>query len=170
MLYYMQFDSNNVIVASYSGVQAQPMPWVSVTAAQFAAIVAGSTWSGSNVVGPALPALTSKQQLAQQAQALIAGGLAVTSTATPSLSGTYATNTAAQANMLGIVSYINANDKFPGSAGTLTWYDTSGQPHIFSTIFEFMALYTAGLDFVMDCQLVVDAGSGILPAATASIP
>jgi hypothetical protein len=72
--------------------------------------------------------------------------------------------------MLGIVSYINANGKFPGSASTLTWYDMSGQPHAFSSTSEFMALYSAGLDFVMDCQLVADAGTGTLPAGTATIP
>ena len=76
----------------------------------------------------------------------------------------------AQANMLGVVSYINANGKFPGSADALMWYDMSGQPHVFSTTAEFMALYSAGLDFVMDCQLVADAGTGTLPAATATIP
>ena len=108
--------------------------------------------------------------LAQQAAALIAGGIAITSTGTPALNGTYATNAAAQANMLGVVSYINANGKFPGSSGTVTWYDMAGQPHVFSTVAEFMALYTAGLDFVMDCQLVADAGTGTLPVASATIP
>ncbi len=72
--------------------------------------------------------------------------------------------------MLGIVSYINTNAKFPGNASSLKWYDTAGVAHMFPTVTEFMALFTAGLDFVMECQLIVDAGTGTLPPATATIP
>ena len=170
MLYYIQVDSNNVVVATYSGYQVQSSPWISIVAAQFGMIVPGCTWSGAAVVAPTVPTLSVQQQLTDQAQALIAGGIAVTSIGTPSLNGTYATDSRAQANMLGVVSYINANGKFPGSAGALTWYDMDGQPHVFSSASEFMALYSAGLDFVMDCQLVADASAGTLPSATATIP
>jgi len=171
MYYAIAVDPEGNITGQYAGLAQLPSPWVSITQTQFSAIVSGSTWSGSAVLAPAAQTLTAQQQLAQQAQALISGGLTVTSTGSPAtLSGTYATDAQAQSNMLGIVTYITANGKFPGSSASLTWYDVSGQPHVFLSTDEFMALYTAGLDFVMDCQLVADAGHGSLPAATATIP
>lgn len=171
MYYAITVDASGNITSQYAGPVLLAAPWVSVTQAQFATIVVGSTWSGSAVIAPLAPILSAQQQIGQQAQELIAGGLTVVSAGSPSaLNGTYATDARAQANMLGLVSYINANGKFPGSAGTLTWYDISGQPHIFSSTSEFMALYSAGLDFVMDCQLVADAGTGTLPSGTVNIP
>jgi len=171
MYYEITVDSKGNITSQYAGPAFLPAPWISVTEAQYASIISGCSWSDAAIVAPSVPVFTSQQQLAQQAQALVAGGLTVTSTASPAaLNGTYATDAQAQASMLGIVSYINANGKFPGSAETLTWYDLGGQAHVFSSTGEFMALYTAGLDFVMDCLLVADAGAGTLPETTATIP
>lgn len=171
MYYAISVNEDGSITGQYAGPVQLPSPWFSVSQTQFATIIPGSKWSGSAVVAPATPTLTAAQQLVQRAQALIAGGLIVTSTGSPSaLNGTYATDARAQENMLAIVTYINANGKFPGSSGSLIWYDASGQSHVFSSTTAFMALYTAGLDFVMDCQLVADAGSGSLPPATATIP
>jgi hypothetical protein len=171
MYFAIAVDVEGNITGQYAGPAQLPSPWITITQNQFATIVSGSTWSGSAVTVPAARSLTAQQLLAQQAQALIAGGLTVTSTGSPeTLNGTYATNAQAQANMLGLVTYINANGKFPGSTGSLTWFDVNGQPHVFLSTAEFMALYTAGLDFVMDCQLVADSGTGSLPTPTATIP
>ena len=170
MNYLITVDSSNNIVGQYAGADILPAPWIAVSQKQYAAIAAGSMWSGKTVVAPSVPQLTARQELARQAQALILGGLTVTSTSAPALNGTYATDARAQENILGIVCYINANSKFPGTSGTLTWYDIVGNAHVFSSVDEFMAFYTAGLDFVMDCQLVADAGAGKLPSATTTIP
>jgi hypothetical protein len=170
MNYFIIIDANENITAQYSGWDHLPSPWVSISQNQYVAIVPGSTWSGAAVVAPPQPLLSARQRLAQQAQALISEGLTITSTRTPALNATYATDAAALGNMLGVVSYINANGKFPGTSGTLTWYDVAGRPHVFPTVVEFMAFYTVAMDFVMDCQLVANAGVGTLPAVTATIP
>ena len=121
----------------------------------------------SDIPAPTTPAAPT---LAQQAAALIAGGITITSTGTPALNGTYSTNAPAQENAVSVMSYINANAKFPGSAATMTWLDSSGNPHVFPSTTEFVAFFNAAMDFVMDCQMIVLTDEGALPEATATIP
>ncbi len=135
------------------------------TVAQY---LAADDWTtdGGQIVAYVPPAPT----LAQQAAALIAGGLTITSTGTPALNGTYSTDATAQQNIQAVQIYIQANGKFPGSSGTYPWLDKAGQPHVFPTISEFTAFATAVADFVADLQMIVYTGAGTLPAATATIP
>ncbi|MDE1906632.1 MAG: hypothetical protein KGH75_09310, partial [Rhodospirillales bacterium] len=108
--------------------------------------------------------------LAQQAAAMIAAGLGITSTGTPALNGTYSVDATAQHNIQAVQIYIQANGKFPGSSGTYAWLDKAGAPHAFPTVAEFTAFATAVADFVADLQMIIYTGTGTLPADTATIP
>ena len=138
-----------------------------VTPAQWA-VQTGVYVSGGEIVTgtPPIPAPT----LAQQAAALIAAGLTVTSTGTPALNGVYACDATAQHNLQAVQTYILTNAKFPGSTGTYPWLDTSGAAHIFPSTTEFEAFASRVADFVADCTLIMLTNSGTLPAATANIP
>jgi hypothetical protein len=110
--------------------------------------------------------------LAQQAAALLAGGITITSTQYPSLNGTYSTAAAAQSNAAFIAGYIANFGKFPGASpsAALTYLDATGNPHVFPTTAEFLAFYQAAGDFVADCQTIILTNSGTLPPNTAAIP
>ena len=108
--------------------------------------------------------------LAQQAAALIAGGLTVTSTGTAALDGVYACDAAAQSNLQAVQTYILTNGKFPGSSGTYPWLDVTGTAHIFPSTTEFEAFASRVADFVADCTLIMLTNSGTLPPASATIP
>jgi hypothetical protein len=110
--------------------------------------------------------------LAQQAEALLAEGIVITSTGSAAaLNGTYSTTAAAQSNAASIASYVNINGKFPGnSTSTLTYADSSGKPHVFPSTAEFMAFYTAAGNFVADCEDVIFGLSTMLPSNAATIP
>lgn len=137
-----------------------PAQWAEQTGAYYVsngALVAGT-------IAPPAPTL------AQQAEALIAGGITITSTGTPALNGVYSCNAQAQANLQAVQIYIQANGKFPGSAGTYPWLDMAGTPHIYPSITEFTALASRIADFVADCTLIILTGEGTLPPNTATIP
>jgi hypothetical protein len=137
---------------------------VECTQAQYSS---ASNWTISGgVIVPATPATPT---LAQQAAALIDGGITIASAETPALNGAYATDATAQSNLQAVQIYVTANAKFPGSSGTYPWLDKAGVAHIFPTIIEFTAFATAVADFVADCTMIVLTGKGTLPAATATI-
>lgn len=160
MIYYLTAAGNGV---SRDG--TLPSGAVECTQAQY---LAPSIWAveGEQIVAVTPPAPT----LAQQALALIAGGMTITSTDTPALNGTYSANASAQSNIQAVQIYIQANGKFPGSSGTYAWLDTSGTPHVFPSISEFTAFATAIADFVADCTMIALTGEGTLPVASATIP
>ena len=108
--------------------------------------------------------------LAQQAAALIAGGITITSTGTPGLDGVYACDATAQSNLQAVQTYILTNGKFPGSSGTYPWLDTTGAAHVFPSVTEFEAFASRVADFVADCTLIMLTNSGTLPVASANIP
>ncbi len=154
------------------------LPTASATSALYEMTVAeaesryAGVW-GVNVATPALVPYVAPvvpPTLAEQAAALIAGGITITSTGTPALDGVYACNAAAQQNLQAVQTYILTNAKFPGSAGTYPWLDAAGEAHIFPTPVEFEAFSTAVANFVADCTLIMLTGTGPLPPATATIP
>ncbi len=138
-----------------------------VTSAQWA-VQTGVYVSGGKIVTGTPP--TPPPTLAQQAAALIAGGITITSTGTPGLDGVYACDATAQSNLQAVQTYILTNGKFPGSSGTYPWLDTTGAAHVFPSVTEFEAFASRVADFVADCTLIMLTNSGTLPAATANIP
>lgn len=166
MNYALQTNAAGDIIATYSGGAPLGAPWVPISAAQHAEIVPGSTWSGSAVLPPPAP---SAPTLAQQAGAALGAGLAITSTATPALNGTYACDDAAQGRMNRVQGFIAANGKFPGGVSALPWPDMVGAIHTFPTTTEFTAFASAVADYVFALDQVAMGTSTSLPTAAATI-
>ena len=123
------------------------------------------------VAGGALVAVTPPTPtLAQQAQAAISAGFAVTSTSTPALNGTYACDDAHQARINRVQGFIAANGKFPNGLTSLPWPDITGAVHEFSSTAEFTAFASAVADYVMALDAVIMGISTTLPPAKATIP
>ena len=119
-----------------------------------------------SIVTPTPPAPT----LAQQAATALNAGIAITSTSTPSLDGTYSLSDDAQSNINGIETYILANGNFPGNASTYAYLDQSGAPHVFSSTQEFKAFANAVANLVSALKTVELTNSGTLPSNAATLP
>ncbi|HQT65348.1 MAG TPA: hypothetical protein PLO16_12630 [Acidocella sp.] len=135
--------------ASWTAYDVPDVSWLSIVNGQ---IVAATS-------APAAP-------LSQQAAALIAAGLTITSTSTPAINGTYACNAAAQANFSEIETYILANNALPQTP--LPWPVAGGLVAIPSTAL-FKEIATVVANFVEVCDEVVTANAGTLPAASVAI-
>jgi len=139
------------------------LTWVECTG--IAGIAPGWLYNGSTFTAPA----TTPPTPPQLAAALLAGGLAVTSTGTPALDATYATSPAAQAAIGAIMTGINAGKGFPDGLTSLPYPDASGAAHSFS-VAQFTAFAQAIENFVYGCSIVINGFSTTLPAANATIP
>ena len=106
--------------------------------------------------------------LAQQAGAILMGGLELTSTGTPALNGTYACDTLTQMDIIAIETSLNAGQGFPGGANPFGFPDASGALHEFTSA-EFTAFAAAIRNFVYSCKAVISGQSKTLPTATATI-
>ncbi len=141
-----------------------------ITAAAKAALFAGQaagqiiTATGATL-GLAAPSLTP----AQQAYALLNGGLALTSTGTPAVSGTYPVDPASQSAITSIRLQLAAGLGFPGGGSTLPWKDSAGNWHVMTSA-NFTAFAEAVSAFVQACTLVIGGYPGAaLPSAAATI-
>jgi hypothetical protein len=145
---------------------------LTISDAQWAARTTGQWAVAAGALMAYTPPAPPPPTLAQQAVAMIAAGLTITSTATPALNGTYGCDAAAQQNIGNMYNLIQraGGNAFPGGLTSLPWADKSGTPHIFESVSDFLAFETAIGDFVLQCQLVAVTNAGTLPAATATIP
>jgi hypothetical protein len=123
-------------------------------------------WTISNgaIVAYTAPA----PSLAQQAQTALAAGLAVTSTATAALNGTYAVDATAQNHVMAEVTAIMLNGTFADGADTVAWLDISGASHTF-TVAQFKTLASAISAYVANLTKCMLGQLAALPAATATI-
>ena len=137
-----------------------------------ALLIATAVTAGWTDVTSAWPPAPPSPTAAQQAATLLAAGLAVTSTGTPALSGTFATTANAVANVNAVITYILLNSTFPGGGTTMPWVDHAGSTHIFPSTTAFKAFATAFADFVAQAQLFADSNGaiGALPSNTVTIP
>lgn len=137
------------------------------TPEQWAALEASIT-AGEVTVDPYVAPTVTPPTLAQQAGALLAGGLAITSTSTPTLNATYPCDSTTQSHVQAEVISILLNGAFVGGGTTLAWPDASGAVHQFS-LAAFKAFATAQAAFVA-AGLAAQAGlSSTLPPASAAI-
>jgi len=107
---------------------------------------------------------------AQAAAALIAQGVTITSTSTPTLNGVYACDPSAQANIDSTMISILANGVFVNGGTTLAWLDLSGSPHVFPSVTEFKGFATAIGEIVAQ---VDEYAGGVLsspPSMSVTIP
>jgi len=105
---------------------------------------------------------------AQKAAALLAAGLAITSTGSSALNGTYACDALSQADIVAVETSLNAGKGFPGGATTFSYPDVSGTLHSFSEA-SFTDFAAAVRDFVYACKSYAAGQTTTLPAATATI-
>lgn len=134
-----------------------PVPGIGWTATQ-----SGGVWS---FAAPAAPSLT----LAQQAQALLAGGLALTSTGTPALNGTYGADAATIAYVNSEMTSLLKNGVFADGSTSVYWPDAGGALHVFN-VAQFEGFAAALAAFVAGARKCIIGVSGAaLPAASATI-
>jgi hypothetical protein len=98
----------------------------------------------------------------------LAAGLAVASTATPALNGSYAVDAGAQAAIAAVVTGVAAGEGLPGGGSTFVFMDASGAPHSFNQA-QFVSLAAAIRNYLYALDLYA-AGQGALPAASVTIP
>lgn len=122
---------------------------VLVTGSQAAEV--GGTYSNGNFSPATAPSVSPMQQ----AQAAALSGIAITSTATSSLNGTYPTDQATLNKLQEVALYIAVNGSFPAGQTSMPWADASGQVHAFPTTAEFSAFAKAVADYVaaIDIQI-----------------
>jgi hypothetical protein len=113
-------------------------------------------------------ALPSAQAAQNLYSAAIAAGLAVVSTATPALNGTYSVAPTAAANITAIMAGAAAGLGLPGSGTTFVYMDASGSPHTF-TAAQFSTLAVAVRDYVYALDMFA-AGVAPQPVAAVTIP
>lgn len=95
-----------------------------------AGIPPGTVWNGNAWVAPVVAPPTPQEE----ALSRLIAGIALVYKAAPQLSGTYAIDLQAQANISGIVTSLNAGQGFPPkNAPTLDYGDLAGIPHPFDS-------------------------------------
>ncbi|CAG9252426.1 hypothetical protein BDI4_340058 [Burkholderia diffusa] len=109
------------------------------------------THAADGSVSFAAPPPTPPTPVQQYAKA-IAMGLAVTSTTTPALNGTYGISEVDAANISAEAQFIALYSEFTNSATTFPWADASGQPHTFPDTATFMAFAKAAAQYVSGCK------------------
>lgn len=107
--------------------------------------------------------------LAQQAAVMLAAGLAVTSTGTPALDGTYAADPQTQSDLMAEVLSLAVNSAFTNGTASLGWPDIYGAYHTFNAT-QFKALATALGAFAGALKPIIASNSGTLPSASVTIP
>ena len=107
--------------------------------------------------------------LAQQAAGLLYGSLAVTSTNTPALSGSYSVDSGTREHIQSEIQCVQLTQKFADGSTSIAWPDTDGHAHAF-TVAEFQSLALAITAFAAACFKVINGTSTTLPAASATIP
>ena len=107
------------------------------------------------------------------AAAALAAGLAITSTGTPALNATYATDTEARDEIASIELYIAEYGTFPGGATSLAYPDITGTMHTFPTVGAFAPFAKAIADYVAavieTANINANGGDQAFPSASATI-
>lgn len=102
------------------------------------------------------------------ATAALAAGLMVSSTATPTLNGTYAVDPLTQMDIIAIETSLNAGKGFPGGATTFNYADMSGAMHSFAET-DFTNFAAAVRDYVYALKSVIAGASTALPSNSSII-
>lgn len=118
---------------------------------------------------PVLPPAPTPQS---QAAAALAAGVALTSTGTPGLNGTYSCTAQSVSNVANVTTYILRNNKFPGGVSQMPWMDVNSVPHVFPDVATFDNFATKFADFVAACQIYSDSNGqiGSIPSNAITIP
>lgn len=136
-----------------------PQPQVGWTAAQAAGV-----WSYTAPAAPTAP---------QQYAAALLAGVAITSTGTPALNGTYGITLEAQQKITSEQVYIATTGKFTNGQTTRGWPDAAGTLHTFPSTAEFTAFAEAVAGYVDALAAALAAaqagGAWVAPAMPAAL-
>jgi hypothetical protein len=105
----------------------------------------------------------------QQAMAALFNGVTINYLNHPEIDGLYSCDATAQQKITSTMVYVSMNNKFPGSSGILTWYDMTGNTHIFSNTTIFTSFASAIADYVTDLIEISLGGSSTLPSPIINI-
>lgn len=123
------------------------------------------TYNGTVFSAPPSAAEPSPAQLA--ANAMVAG-VAIMSTGTPAINGTYAVDQLSQMDIIAIETSLNAGKGFPGGSASFNYADMSGTFHSF-TAASFTDFAAAVRDYVYALKAVIAGASTQLPSPSAAI-
>lgn len=152
-------DLNPVDVTNVS-----PQPEVGWSATE-----SGGAWTFAPPPPPVPP--TPAQQAKAAYDAFIAGGLAITSTSTPAINGTYALDPGSQQTVTTEAAYINAFSEFTtGAASNFPWRLPNGSAIVFPTTASFMAVTKAIAQSVTAANLALQSESTTMPPSSVTIP
>lgn len=113
-------------------------------------------------------AAAAQAALMLQANAALDAGIAIKSTSTPALNGTYAVDRLSQMDIIAIETSLNAGKGFPGGSSTFSYPDVGGVPHTFTEA-NFTNFAAAIRDYVYGLKSVMNGASTNLPTATMQI-
>ena len=155
--------STQAILAAIGAVEITQAQATEIKAAPYGATLI------NGVVTP-LPAPT--PTVAQAAQALLAGGLTITSTSAPAINGTYGCADADQARFSRTFNLIQkaGGSSFPNGLASLVWPLRKAPPVTFSSVSTFLAVEEAVGNFVLACDQCELTNGGTLPASSVTIP
>lgn len=125
--------------------------------------------NGAIIDAPA--AVLAAQALQAEVANALSAGLAITSTSTPAINGTYAVDQSAQTRINAIETAILKNGVFPGSSGTQMAYpDITGKLTVFPSTALFSEFATSVANYVADLDLYAAGAKGAtLPSASVKI-
>ena len=144
------------------------LTWVAIPAGQTVEVGYGYA-NGEFVAPPAPPAPT----LAQQAASALAAGLAITSTGTPAINGTYAIASGIPFGREDIgteAQFVSTFSEFTNGAQTLEWPLLNGTFVTFPSTASFMNFAKAAAQYYAAVKAVVAAGQGSFPSNQVTIP
>jgi hypothetical protein len=162
---YLIFNTAGTVTGvGYTPDGTVPAGRIACTAAQAAA------WQGSTVVNGAIIAAPPPPPptLAQQAQAALAAGVALVSTSTAALDGTYAIDSESRSDMMAEMIALMANGTFTNGTTTLAYADAGGTMHSFP-VTQFKAFATGVGGLVGALKAIIKTNTGPLPATTLTI-
>lgn len=163
---------NGMVVELLNTTASLDTLFVASYAAEFVVVPSGVSpvqgWLYSNgtfSAPPAPPAPT----LAQDAEAALNNGLAITSTSTPALNATYAVDPTSQQFIEGVAENIKIEGTFPGGAETMEWPVISGSPVTFPNTTDFINFAEAASAYITGLMDATNGISTTLPTASATI-
>jgi hypothetical protein len=140
------------------------LTWIDATVVSPAPQV-GWTYNGTAFAAPPPPPPPTLQE---QAGALLGFPVAIVCTSVPALNGSYPIDPAAQMQITGIASAINAGLGLPGGGANFNWPDATGTPHAWPAA-QFTEFAKAVMNFVYAAAQVAQGHGATLPSATLTI-
>jgi hypothetical protein len=169
-------NASNVVVAviDVSGFDYQPPAGCTTVAVPDGMIVEAGASYDPETGAFTDPVPTAAQQAQATYAALLADGLTIDSTGTPTVNGTYALDDTQQAAITEVSAYIGKNNAFPGGLTSVVLRTVSGSEIAIPTITLWYAISTAIADFIAKADAALlsaeNGGTWTAPSNTVTIP